>query len=1202
MSFTLNRDNKLVVKKNLSINNAVNTNNLSASIGSTGITTIASLTTLSLDNAQITVPAERINTLAVTKGIAEPSKALILDVNKDLTGINRISCNVLIAGGQNITLSLFSSSTSDDINNQYLTSTTIGYGSANKALILDENKNIDNINTLSINTLITNNNKIISGTKNSTIKLQTIHNVVPNFQNLNLEYKSITQYQRISTVGANSTRFNTLNWNSVCWSPELSLFVMVANGFVSGTTAPNGVRVAVSKDGFNWTMYTTIDNDWQDVIWISKLRLFVAVSSSGTGNRIMTSSDGINWTARNSAGDYNWVQLCWAESLNLCLAINTTNGFIMYSNDCINWFMTQTDSTNAGLKKICWAPELNLFVAITNSQSANSFLISSNGMGWNSISSVNGASVIWHDLKWSPYLKMFLASSQQLSNRSISYSYDGYNWFNSYQNLVVTTFIWADNLHLWLGFSRLINQNMAYSADGKHWLDFTIETDANKATFNSVVWSNELGILVCCMSSTTNTITKRIITIQPNTIGNKPSLILNKNIIQQDLDNNRIGIQTYTPNRPLEINSESGKVLKLYSELGTFSSSFNLTNNGQLNIDANIVNILTDYSTYGLKLNGTLINTSVDLLNNISSNTSVGAVESNKIIEFDSNRNISNLNILSCNSLTVNGVVQQSSNNAYFQNSVIGTVVANSSITPDSNNNISNFNNISLKTYNLNNNLIQSDKLNDTITLNAYSKKNYLDTINNMLPLAGNFSISSDGSSVTDIAWSPKLKKALSINLNSTNNQDRIRISNNHIIEWRSAYINASLLPFSICWSNELSLWVITHNTGIMYSSTGTSWTSSFIPVSDSYRFVIWCAELSLFIARSLTTNTSRILVSSNGIRWILVNTLTNITSGNLCWAPELSLIIYATGTAGNSIYLSSDGYTWSNSNIIIESSANLNYITWSPDLKMFIGLLSSSTNIYYYSYNGYNWYKGILPTTTTYSRSIWVSELKTFIVIGSTNIFYSNNGKDWLLFTQTPNSNILITWIPEYNKLVTIDSSGRISHSSLYTKFNYNNSLLSQNNAMTVNTVNGNVGLGGITPTFQLHLSTDSAAKPTSSTWSVSSDERLKEDIVPANLEICYNNFKNTNLVKYKWKDSNKQQLGWIAQQVETIFPKAITTTNYKNIEDCKFLNNDQINATMYGALQYLINEIEQDSEKINLITNSLNDIENTLNSLVIE
>jgi len=43
-----------------------------------------------------------------------------------------------------------------------------------------------------------------------------------------------------------------------------------------------------------------------------------------------------------------------------------------------------------------------------------------------------------------------------------------------------------------------------------------------------------------------------------------------------------------------------------------------------------------------------------------------------------------------------------------------------------------------------------------------------------------------------------------------------------------------------------------------------------------------------------------------------------------------------------------------------------------------------------------------------------------------------------------------------------------------------------------------GNVGIGTTSPTAQLELSTDSAKKPTTNTWTIASDARIKTAIRP--------------------------------------------------------------------------------------------------------
>lgn len=106
------------------------------------------------------------------------------------------------------------------------------------------------------------------------------------------------------------------SWVSVCWSPELSLFVAVAS---SGT----GNRVMTSPDGINWTSRTSAaDNGWRGVCWAPSLRLFAAFAPSGTGNRVMTSPDGITWTSRTSAADNFWVGSCWSPELCMFVTVS----------------------------------------------------------------------------------------------------------------------------------------------------------------------------------------------------------------------------------------------------------------------------------------------------------------------------------------------------------------------------------------------------------------------------------------------------------------------------------------------------------------------------------------------------------------------------------------------------------------------------------------------------------------------------------------------------------------------------------------------------------------------------------------------------------------------------------------------------------------------------------------------------------------
>lgn len=162
----------------------------------------------------------------------------------------------------------------------------------------------------------------------------------------------------------------------------------------------------------------------------------------------------------------------------------------------------------------------------------------------------------------------------------------------------------------------------------------------------------------------------------------------------------------------------------------------------------------------------------------------------------------------------------------------------------------------------------------------------------------------------------------------------------------------------------------------------------------------------------------------------------------------------------------------------------------------------------------------------------------------------------------------------------------------------------------------NGNIGIGLEDPSYQLELSTDSAAKPTTSTWDTTSDRRVKENIVNADLDICYDDIKSIPLRRFKWSDKfvekyqvkDKHNLGFIAQEVEKINKSCVNTfeNKYFKLKDFKTLNKDQLMMSLFGAVKKLqnINEISQieKNNKNDIIHNSLYEkIENFTDALTI-
>jgi hypothetical protein len=92
-----------------------------------------------------------------------------------------------------------------------------------------------------------------------------------------------------------------------------------------------------------------------------------------------------------------------------------------------------------------------------------------------------------------------------------------------------------------------------------------------------------------------------------------------------------------------------------------------------------------------------------------------------------------------------------------------------------------------------------------------------------------------------------------------------------------------------------------------------------------------------------------------------------------------------------------------------------------------------------------------------------------------------------------------------------------------------------------------GNVGIGTAAPSFQLQLSTDSAAKPTTALWTIVSDSRIKTetgeytkglDAVCALRPITYHYNGTAGFV-----DDGKESISIIAQEAMQHFPECVGT-----------------------------------------------------------
>jgi len=164
-----------------------------------------------------------------------------------------------------------------------------------------------------------------------------------------------------------------------------------------------------------------------------------------------------------------------------------------------------------------------------------------------------------------------------------------------------------------------------------------------------------------------------------------------------------------------------------------------------------------------------------------------------------------------------------------------------------------------------------------------------------------------------------------------------------------------------------------------------------------------------------------------------------------------------------------------------------------------------------------------------------------------------------------------------------------------------------------------GNVGIGMTTPNYQLQLSMNSAAKPSSTTWTIPSDERLKTNIQPYTKGL--KEILQINSVSYKYngkggighykaciKDTptadkcvekdivdtdllSKINVGVIAQDIRNVVPETVTSHKGKiNEEDTD--ETDILDFDAHSLTFILINAVKELSTRIDSLNEQIADL----------
>ena len=123
----------------------------------------------------------------------------------------------------------------------------------------------------------------------------------------------------------------------------------------------------------------------------------------------------------------------------------------------------------------------------------------------------------------------------------------------------------------------------------------------------------------------------------------------------------------------------------------------------------------------------------------------------------------------------------------------------------------------------------------------------------------------------------------------------------------------------------------------------------------------------------------------------------------------------------------------------------------------------------------------------------------------------------------------------------------------------------------------NGNVSIGNIAPTHLLQLSADNAAKPSTSTWTVASDERLKTNV--RDFKDGLDAIKSIHPVKYFYNGvagmpTEEEAIGTVAQELQKVAPYMVKPWTFT---DANGLKTEYLEVNYHALFFLLTNSVKE-------------------------
>jgi len=285
---------------------------------------------------------------------------------------------------------------------------------------------------------------------------------------------------------------------SICWSPDLRLFVAAA---IAASTY--GPRFMTSSDGITWTdisgpyYYSYARPTWQDVCWAGgSIQKFIAVGlDSGTGMSLAYSSNGSSWNGSGYIA-YGTLSVCYCSTNDKLVAM--TQGVAYTSTNGTSWTGHSDTSLNEHESaRVCYSPELDMYVSVGNNYSEDRVVISYDGESWGV--SVTGESTDeWKDVCWGAGANIFVATRYSAADGGYIFvtSTNGTSWTD--RNSVVydeqIAVCWSEARDCFVAYT---GTTALTSANGITWTTLETIYDAN---WSGVTYAPEIDTY-CGVSS-----------------------------------------------------------------------------------------------------------------------------------------------------------------------------------------------------------------------------------------------------------------------------------------------------------------------------------------------------------------------------------------------------------------------------------------------------------------------------------------------------------------------------------------------------------------------------------------------------------------------------------------------------------------------------------------------------------------------------